>query len=171
MSLFPAWSQVALGSHQGRETIRRSGAVAYPELSTLEQVFLIHKETGLLLQTSVAAESVPEQDGEMISRMLTAMQDFYAGFIGGRKVSRSTLWSMGIVPCGSSRAHQPFSQGWYGVTPHGNSRWSFRRRSKAFALGMREALGSFQGDASSFTRFVTIWNLLQSSFKAEGIRR
>jgi OOP family OmpA-OmpF porin len=48
----------------------------------VEQVFLIHKETGLLLQ-HVVAESVPGQDGEMISGMLTAIQDFMQDSFGG----------------------------------------------------------------------------------------
>ena len=48
----------------------------------VEQVFLIHKETGLLLQ-HVIDESVPGQDGEMISGMLTAIQDFMRDSFGG----------------------------------------------------------------------------------------
>ncbi len=41
----------------------------------VEQVFLIHRETGLVLQ-SVAADEVIAQDADMISGMLTAIQDF-----------------------------------------------------------------------------------------------
>ncbi len=44
-------------------------------LYRVEQVFLIHRETGLLLQHAVA-ESVATQDGDMVSGMLTAIQDF-----------------------------------------------------------------------------------------------
>ncbi len=45
------------------------------EAYLLEQVFLIHKETGLLLTHEVAAE-IAAQDGDMVSGMLTAIQDF-----------------------------------------------------------------------------------------------
>ncbi|MGE3539289.1 MAG: OmpA family protein [Candidatus Tectimicrobiota bacterium] len=48
----------------------------------VEQVFLIHKDTGLLLQ-HVVAESVPVQDAEMVSGMLTAIQDFMRDSFGG----------------------------------------------------------------------------------------
>ncbi|MFC2173291.1 OmpA family protein, partial [Acidobacteriota bacterium] len=41
----------------------------------VEQVFLIHKETGLLLQ-HVAAAAVETEDGDMVSSMLTAIRDF-----------------------------------------------------------------------------------------------
>ena len=41
----------------------------------VEQVLLIHKETGLLLQ-QVVSEQVQSQDPELVSAMLTAIQDF-----------------------------------------------------------------------------------------------
>ncbi len=41
----------------------------------VEQVFLIHRETGLLLE-HVVAESVESPDADVISAMLTAIQDF-----------------------------------------------------------------------------------------------
>lgn len=44
-------------------------------LYRVEQVFLIHKETGLLLQ-HVVAKAVTTQDGDLISAMLTAIKDF-----------------------------------------------------------------------------------------------
>ncbi|MBV9209247.1 MAG: OmpA family protein [Acidobacteria bacterium] len=44
-------------------------------LYRVEQVFLIHKETGLLLQHVVASDAAA-QDADMVSGMLTAIQDF-----------------------------------------------------------------------------------------------
>lgn len=41
----------------------------------VEQVFLIHKKTGILLQ-HVAINQAQAQDGELVSAMLTAIQDF-----------------------------------------------------------------------------------------------
>ena len=41
----------------------------------VEQVFLIHRPSGLLLQ-HVVAERTPVQDGDMVSAMLTAIRDF-----------------------------------------------------------------------------------------------
>lgn len=44
-------------------------------LYRVEQVFLIHKKTGILLQ-HVALNTSETQDGDMVSAMLTAIQDF-----------------------------------------------------------------------------------------------
>ena len=44
-------------------------------LYKVEQVFLIHKNTGLLLQ-QVSADQTQMQDADMVSAMLTAIQDF-----------------------------------------------------------------------------------------------
>jgi outer membrane protein OmpA-like peptidoglycan-associated protein len=49
----------------------------------VEQVFLIHASTGLLLQ-HVVAETVDAQDADMVSGMLTAIRDFARDSFGGR---------------------------------------------------------------------------------------
>lgn len=48
----------------------------------VEQVFLVHRETGLLLQ-HVAAPHVPAQSPETVSGMLTAIRDFVSDSFGG----------------------------------------------------------------------------------------
>ena len=65
----------------------------------VEQVFLIHRETGLLLQ-HVAAEVETIQDEEIVSGMLTAIQDFVRDSFGGTqsdslesfRVGELTIW-------------------------------------------------------------------------------
>ncbi len=49
----------------------------------VEQVFLIHRETGLLLE-HVVAESVEAPDADVVSGMLTAIQDFARDSFRGR---------------------------------------------------------------------------------------
>jgi outer membrane protein OmpA-like peptidoglycan-associated protein len=49
--------------------------LAHTLLYRVEQVFLIHKQTGLLLQ-HVVAPQIQAQDASMVSGMLTAIQDF-----------------------------------------------------------------------------------------------
>lgn len=57
----------------------------------VEQIFLIHRETGLLLEHLVAGES-PVQDAEMVSGMLTAIQDFvHDSFSAGQSDTLETL--------------------------------------------------------------------------------
>ncbi len=65
----------------------------------VEQVFLIHRETGLLLQ-HVAAGAHAVQDTELISGMLTAVQDFVRDSFSGKatdeletmQVGEYTVW-------------------------------------------------------------------------------
>ena len=49
----------------------------------VEQVFLLHRPTGLLLQ-HVSAETVSAQDPDLVSGMLTAIQDFVNDSFGSR---------------------------------------------------------------------------------------
>lgn len=57
----------------------------------VEQVFLIHRDTGLVLQ-SAAADEVIAQDADMISSMLTAIQDFVRdSFVSEQDNSLETL--------------------------------------------------------------------------------
>jgi len=50
----------------------------------VEQVFLIHKDTGLVLQ-HVGAKTVVSQDPDLVSGMLTAIKDFVQDSFGGQK--------------------------------------------------------------------------------------
>ncbi len=57
-------------------------ALLHSLIYQVEQVFLIHKETGLVLQ-SLASEDTIVQDPDMVSSMLTAIQDFVRDSFGG----------------------------------------------------------------------------------------
>ena len=50
----------------------------------VEQVFLVHKNTGLVLQ-HVVASTVVSQDPDLVSGMLTAIKDFVQDSFGGEK--------------------------------------------------------------------------------------
>ncbi|MBN1689541.1 MAG: hypothetical protein JW901_00795 [Dehalococcoidia bacterium] len=52
----------------------------------MEQIFLIHKETGLVLQ-HVAADSAEAKDAGMVAAMLTAIQDFVNDSFSGKESS------------------------------------------------------------------------------------
>ena len=65
----------------------------------VEQIFLIHKETGLVLQ-HVAADLVDVKDADMVSAMITAIQDFVRDSFSGTggdlldtlNFGESTIW-------------------------------------------------------------------------------
>lgn len=65
-------------------------------LYRVEQVFLIHRKTGLLLQ-HVAAPSVDTKDPDMVSSMLTAIQDFVRDSVSGAEGETLDTVRMGEV--------------------------------------------------------------------------
>jgi len=115
----------------------------------VEQVFLMHRETDLLLH-HVVAEAVPTHDAEMISGMLTAIQDFMRDAFEGAEgaaldtieYGEHTLWIeqgpyavlAGVVRYTAPRALQAV----------------FQEALEHIHLEMGEALRTFAGDASPF---------------------
>jgi OOP family OmpA-OmpF porin len=115
----------------------------------VEQVFLIHRESGLLLQ-HVAANAVPSQDGDLVSGMLTAIQSFIQDSFGveaseGLETARIgdlTVW---------------IEQGPLGIVAavvRGNSpqelRTVFQETAEVIHLEQRDALQAFRGDTAPF---------------------
>ncbi|HSX83426.1 MAG TPA: hypothetical protein VLQ80_33345 [Candidatus Saccharimonadia bacterium] len=116
----------------------------------VEQVFLIHKETGLLLQHMVA-ESVPGQDGEMISGMLTAIQDFMQDSFGGAEGESLDTVEYGDRTLWIEQGPQAILAGVVRGNAPRELKTVFQEALESIHFEMREALGSFQGDASPFT--------------------
>jgi hypothetical protein len=90
-------------SLQWRWESRRTGR-PYAEIVVLrsllyrvQQVFLIHRNTGLLLQcvTSPSAEGSQIRDPEMVSGMLTAIQDFVRDSVSGAEAENLEMVRMG----------------------------------------------------------------------------
>jgi outer membrane protein OmpA-like peptidoglycan-associated protein len=137
----------------------------------VEQVFLIHKETGLLLQ-HVIAESVPGQDGEMISGMLTAIQDFMRDSFGGAEGESLDTVEYGDRTLWIEQGPQAILAGVvWGNAPR-ELKIVFQEALESIHFEMREALGSFQGDASPFTAIHHYLEAcLQEQVKAEESRR
>src|ERR1700733_6957969 len=65
-------------------------------LYRVEQVFLIHRESGLLLQ-HVAAASAETKDPEMVSGMLNAIQDFVHDSVSGAESMNLETVRMGEI--------------------------------------------------------------------------
>lgn len=118
-------------------------------LYRVEQVFLIHHETGLLLQ-HVAAETISSHDPELVSGMLTAIQDFVQDSFGGRR--EETLES---VEVGDLTVW--VEQGSYAVLAaaiRGSAPMEFRSTLQdaldAIHFEQRDELEKFNGDPSPF---------------------
>jgi outer membrane protein OmpA-like peptidoglycan-associated protein len=87
------WEAVRTGKSFGEIVLLRS------LLYKVEQVFLIHRKSGLLL-AHCEAESAVVKDADLVSGMLTAIQDFVHDSFGGKqgqdletaRVGEHTLW-------------------------------------------------------------------------------
>ncbi|MEZ6197827.1 MAG: hypothetical protein R3F20_19225 [Planctomycetota bacterium] len=118
-------------------------------LYRVEQVFLIHRETGLLLQHA-AIPAVEADDGDMVSGMLTAIQDFARDSfhveedegLSAAKVGELTVWM------------EPGPQAGVAVVIRGTPPQELREKlaeavEEIHALES-EALADFDGDATPF---------------------
>ncbi|HKZ80016.1 MAG TPA: OmpA family protein [Pyrinomonadaceae bacterium] len=131
-------------------------------LYRVEQVFLIHKETGLLLH-EVSAPGVTKQDPDMVSAMLTAIQDFvHDSFAAPRgdqletlQVGELTVW----VEQGPSAVLAAVIRG---NAPQ-ELRTIFQETLERIHLEFGDALGQFKGDAAPFAEAAPLLeNCLQS---------
>ena len=115
----------------------------------VEQVFLIHRETGLMLQ-HLQADSVAAQDADMVSGMLTAIQDFVKDSFkveGGDSLNNMRVGNLNV---------------WIAHSPHlvlaavvrGIARQDFltllTQALEAVCERMGPAMTDFSGDASVF---------------------
>jgi outer membrane protein OmpA-like peptidoglycan-associated protein len=123
-------------------------------LYRVEQVFLIHRESGLLLQHVVAplAEMASGmKDPDMVSAMLTAIQDFVHDSVGGENENLETV-RMGetevVLVYGADAILAGFVRGF---APRNLSR-VFQGALDAIERRKADALQSFSGDTSQFDR-------------------
>ncbi len=120
-------------------------------LYRVEQVFLVHRESGLLLQ-HVTAPSTAAQPPDMVAGMLTAIQDFTRDSFGvaqeemleTMQVGELTVWveqGARTLLAAVIRGHAPFE-----------FRAELQRAIEAIEGEHAAELARFQGDASPFLR-------------------
>lgn len=123
-------------------------------LYRVEQVFLIHKQTGLLLQ-HVAAPTAETQDADIVSGMMTAMKEAIGNF-GRDSFGLQQGETIDTLDLGSEEV-------WFEAGPkailaaliHGQAPQTLRQdllapTLEAIHIEQREALEQFDGDNSSF---------------------
>ncbi|HWO00661.1 MAG TPA: OmpA family protein [Blastocatellia bacterium] len=119
-------------------------------LYRVEQVFLIHRETGLLLQ-HVEAGAPSVEDADLVSGMLTAIQDFVHDSFGAEKSDTLDSMQVGELTVWIERG----SQAVLAAVFRGNAPVELRRLMQdeldSIHVEQREALESFAGDAAPFT--------------------
>ncbi len=139
------WEAVRTGTSFAEVVLRHS------LLYRVEQLFLVHRESGLLLQ-HVTAPSVASQPPDMVAGMLTAIQDFTRDSFGvaqeemleTMQVGELTVWveqGARTLLAAVIRGHAPFE-----------FRRELQRALEAIEGEHAAELARFQGDASPFER-------------------
>jgi outer membrane protein OmpA-like peptidoglycan-associated protein len=115
----------------------------------VEQVFLIHKETGLLLQ-HVVAGSASVQDADMVSGMLTAIQDFVHDSFSTREGDQLETLQVGELTVWIEQGPLAILAGVIRGTAPQELRDVFRSTVENIHLQFHDALVDFSGDADAF---------------------
>lgn len=140
------WESLSTGKPYAEIVVLRS------LLYRVEQVFLIHRNSGLLLQHVMAPAAqigAETKDPEMVSGMLTAIQDFVRDSVSGPDSNLETV-RMGEVEVVLAYGPDAILAGFVrGVAPRKLSR-VFQDTLDAIERKKAEALHSFSGDTSRF---------------------
>jgi OOP family OmpA-OmpF porin len=136
-------------------------------LYRVEQIFLIHRETGLLLQHIAAGHAVT-QDADMVSGMLTAIQDFVRDSFGARSGEALEALEIGDLQVWTEQGPNAI----LAAVIRGNAPQEYRTvlqdAIETIHLEQGRALGNFQGDASAFEASrPTLEGCLQMQFEEQ----
>jgi OOP family OmpA-OmpF porin len=116
----------------------------------VEQLFLVHREGGLLLQ-HVSADSLKDQSPEMIAGMLTAIQDFARdSFHVGSQESLETMQVGELVVLVEEGPRALLAAVIRGIPP-GTLRTELQQALEMIHAVASDRLLAFDGDASTFT--------------------
>ncbi len=120
-------------------------------LYRVEQVFLIHRKTGLLLQ-HVAADNADTKDPEMVSGMLTAIEDFVRDSVSGAEGENLETVRMGDIGVVLTYGPDAILSGFVrGIPPRSLNR-VFQDNLDLIEGQQAEALHSFKGETSPFNK-------------------
>jgi OOP family OmpA-OmpF porin len=115
----------------------------------MEQLFLIHRETGLVLQ-HIAAESIDLKDADMVSAMLTAIQDFvHDSFSAGEDSSLHNL-NMGELTVWIEQGPRTILASVIRGNPPQELRNALKELLENIEFEYNTALNTYQGDAAQF---------------------
>jgi len=138
------WESIRTGRPYAEIVVLRS------LLYRVEQVFLIHRNSGLLLQHVAAALSPEAKDPEMVSGMLTAIQDFVRDSVSGAEGENLETVRMGEIEVVLAYSSDAILAGFVrGVAPRKLNR-VFQGALDAIEKKKGEALRTFDGDTTPF---------------------
>jgi OOP family OmpA-OmpF porin len=115
----------------------------------MEQLFLIHKETGLVLQ-HVAAESIDLKDADMVSAMLTAIQDFVNDSFSAKEDSSLQNLNMGELTIWIEQGPRTLLASVIRGNPPAELKTVLKEILENIEFEYNPALEDFKGDAAPF---------------------
>jgi hypothetical protein len=115
-------------------------------LYRVEQVFLIHRKTGLLLQ-HVVGSTVAVQDAGMVSSMLTAIRDFVQDSFGTQSEEFLDNFQVGELTVMVEQGPQALLAALIRGTAPKDLRVVFQETIEQIHLAHAQALDEFDGDA------------------------
>jgi OOP family OmpA-OmpF porin len=131
----------------------------------VEQVFLIHKDSGLVLQ-HVVGKSVIAQDPDLVSAMLTAIKDFVQDSFGGKKEESLETLRIGERNVWIEQGDNAFLAAVIRGNPPMDLQAVLREAIEEINFRQRDELESFDGDTTCFEEIRYILdNCLQAQFK------
>ncbi len=117
----------------------------------VEEVFLIHRETGGLLQ-HVSAQKNVSQDADMVSAMLTAIQDFaHDSFVDSENATLDSL-KLNELSVWIERSPDAIVAGVIRGNPPLTLREIFKEAIEAIQFVQREEFENFDGDTTKFEK-------------------
>ena len=115
----------------------------------VEQLFLIHNDTGLVI-AHVQGEDVAGQDADMVSAMLTAIQDFARDCFNSAGREELDALHMGEATIFVERSSKAYLACVVRGTPPVGFRDKLRAALERIAFEYAEALAAFNGDTAPF---------------------
>ena len=115
----------------------------------VEQLLLIHKESGLLLR-QVVAPDIATQDADMVSGMLTAIRDFVRDSFGGKSEDSLDVFHVGELEVLVEDSPRAVLAAVVRGHPPPELRVALERALEAIEARFGTALDSFAGDTAPF---------------------
>lgn len=133
----------------------------------VEQVFLIHRETGLLLH-HVATDAAVVQDQQVLSGMLTAIQSFVRDSFGASQDQTLDQFQVGEWTVWIEQGSQAYLAGVIRGTPPATLREDFRDALDHIHAQQANVLAHFDGNAAPFqTAQGDLERCLQAHYESE----
>ena len=133
----------------------------------IEQVFLIHKDTGLVLQ-HVEAKTAVSQDPELVSGMLTAIKDFVQDSFGGQKDEALDILRVGDRSVWVEHGMHAILAAVVRGNPPMDIQMTLKDALAEIHFKQNEAMEKFAGDATPFEEIRYILDdCLKAQFKQQ----